>query len=179
MGSLLRTKVCFKKGDTYGEIIDKYVKIVQKYPNAVPVFDGYDDNEPSTKYITHLKRSSKVISSPTVQLDHHLPFTCDSKEAFFANKDNKKTFIKRLSETLKNKDISVVHAKGDADQLIAKTAIDLAVNFITQVVGEDADIFQLLISQLKSNSKGLYLITEKQNAKHPFIDIIAIRRKLD
>ena len=53
MGSLLRTKVCFKKVDTYGEIIDKYVKIVQKYPNAVPVFDGYDDNEPSTNYITH------------------------------------------------------------------------------------------------------------------------------
>ena len=83
MGSLLRTKVCFKKVDIYGEIIDKYVKIVQKYPNAVPVFDGYDDNEPSTKSITHLKRSRKVILSPTVQLDHHLPFTCDSKEAFF------------------------------------------------------------------------------------------------
>ena len=83
MGSLLQTKVCFKKVDTYGEIIDKYIIIVQKYPNAVPVFDGYDDNEPSTKYITHLKRSRKVISSPTVQLDHHLPFTCDSKEAFF------------------------------------------------------------------------------------------------
>ena len=29
MGSLLRTKVCFKKGDTYGEIIEKYVNIVE------------------------------------------------------------------------------------------------------------------------------------------------------
>ena len=54
----------------------------------------------------------------------------------------------------------------------------MAVNFITQVVGEDADIFQLLVSQVKPNSKGLYLITEKQNAKHPCLDIIAIRSKL-
>ena len=55
MGSLLRIKVCFKKGDTYGEMIKKYVNIVEKYPNAVPIFDSYDDNVWSTKYITHLK----------------------------------------------------------------------------------------------------------------------------
>ena len=40
----------------------------------------------------------------------------------------------------------------------------MAVNFIIQIVGEDADSFQLL--------------TEKQNAKHPCLDIIAIRSKL-
>ena len=91
MGSLLRIKVCFKKGDTYGEIIEKYVNIVEKYPNGVSVFDGYD-NVTSTKYISHLKRSRKVMTSPTVQLDLHLPFTCDSKDAFFANKVNKKAF---------------------------------------------------------------------------------------
>ena len=71
----------------------------------------------------------------------------------------KNTFIKLLSQTLRNRKISVLHAKGDADQLIAKTAIDLAVKFVTQVVGEDADIFQLLVSQLKPNSKGLYMGT--------------------
>ena len=40
----------------------------------------------------------------------------------------------------------------------------MAVNFIIQIVGEDADSFQLL--------------TEKQNAKHPCLDIIAINSKL-
>ena len=83
------------------------------------------------------------MSSPTVQVDLPLPFTCDSKDAFVANKDNKKAFIKLLSQTLRDRNISVLQAKGDADQLIAKTAIDLVVEFITQVVGEDADIFQL------------------------------------
>ena len=82
-----------------------------------------------------------------------------------------------LSKAIEDKSIPVLHAKGDADQLIVKTAIDLAVESVTQVVGEDTDIFQLLVSQLRPNSKGLYMITEKQNAKHPCLDIKAIRSR--
>ena len=53
-----------------------------------------------------------------------------------------------LSEAMKEKEIKVFHAKGDADQLMAKTAIDHAVHYTTQVLAEDTDIFQLLVSQL-------------------------------
>ena len=45
------------------------------------------------------------------------------------------------------------HNKGDADLLIATTAIDCAVDHHTQVILEDADIFQLLVNKVKSNSK--------------------------
>ena len=43
MGSLLRTKIIFNKGDTYGDIIQRFVNAVQKYPNCVAVFDGYNE----------------------------------------------------------------------------------------------------------------------------------------
>ena len=119
-----------------------------------------------------------MIPSHTVQFAYHLPFTCDSKAAFLANSTNKQEFINLLLNELQKNGIQVERANGDADQLVAKKAIDRAVNSTTQVLCEDADIFQLLISQLKPNSKGLYMITEKQNAKHPCLDIKDIRNNL-
>lgn len=178
MGSMLRSKVKWSKGDTYGKIIGSYVKQAQVYPNCVPVFDGYSDNSPSTKYLTHLRRSSKVIPSHTVELAMHLPFNGDSKDAFFANRTNKQRFIDLLSVTMEDHGIKALHADGDADQLIAKTAVVSAKTHTTQVIGEDTDIFQLLVSQLISDSKGLYMITDKQNAKNKCLDIKAIRIKL-
>ena len=53
-----------------------------------------------------------------------------------------------LSEAIKEKEIKVFHAKGNADQLMAKTAIALVVHYITQVLAEYTDIFRLLVSQL-------------------------------
>ena len=126
MGSLLRSRVKFYKGDTYGEIIQQYINTVQIYPNCVPVFDGYSDDSPSTKYITLLKRSRKVTPCHAVEIAHHLPFKC--KDAFFTNKSNNQSFINLLSKALDNNNISVLHAKGDAEQLIA---IDLTVNYTT------------------------------------------------
>ena len=178
MGSVLRSRVRFQKGETYGNIIEKYVKIVMGYPNSTPVFDGYGDDSTSTKYVTHLKRSKKLIPSNNVELAPHLPFNCESKDTFFANKYNKQSFITMLSQELEKRGVAVLNAKGDADQLIAQTAIDNAINFTTQVIGEDTDIFQLLVCLLKPNSKGLYMITEKRNAKHPILDIKSIRDKL-
>ena len=118
------------------------------------------------------------MPSNPVELALHLPFNCENKEALFANKTNKQSFIDLLSNAMEEKQIKVLHAKGDADQLIAKTAIDYAEKYTTQVIGEDTDIFQLLVSQLKPNSKDLYMITDKQNAKHPFLDITDIKHNL-
>ena len=41
MGSLLQTKVMWRKGDTYGKIIEDYIIIAQSDSHCVPVFDGY------------------------------------------------------------------------------------------------------------------------------------------
>ena len=171
MGSMLHARVMWKKGDTYEQIAQDYVNQARLYPRCVAVFDGYSDSSSSTKYLTQLKRSTKVIPAHNVELAPNLPYNCDSKESFFANTTNKQSFIKMLSKAMKEKNIEVLHAKGDADQLIAKTAIDLAVDYITQVLAEDTDIFQLLVSQLGDNSKSLYMVTDKHNAKHPCLDI--------
>ena len=114
MGSMLRSKV---------KIIGSYVKQAQLYPNCVPVFDGYSDNSPSTKYLTHLRRSSKVIPSHTVELALHLPFNGDSKDTFFANKTNKQKFIDLLSKAMEDHGIKVLRADGDVDQLIEKNRL--------------------------------------------------------
>ena len=83
-----------------------------------------------------------------------------------------------MSKAIENQNISVEHAEGDIDQLIDKTAIGLAETYTTQVIGEDTDIFQLLVSQTRLDHKNIYMITEKHNAKHPCLDVKAIRSKL-
>ena len=121
-GSLLGTKVDFKKGETYNEIIKRYLNITEKYSNCIPVFDGYKDESFSTKHIAHLKRSRKVIPSHTVELALHLPFNCDTKDSFFENKSNKQSFINLLYKAIEDKSFSVKHAKDDADQLIVQNS---------------------------------------------------------
>ena len=58
MGLLLLTKVNFKIEDTYGEILQRYLNTAQIYLICDAVFGGYNDNTPSTKYVTQLKRSA-------------------------------------------------------------------------------------------------------------------------
>ena len=106
MGSILRGRINFEKGETYGNIIEKYVKLVRDYPHCIPVFDSYGDDSNSTKYVTHLKRSKKLIPSNNVELASHLPFNCESKDAFFANKCNKQSFIDMLSNELEKKELN-------------------------------------------------------------------------
>ena len=95
-----------------------------------------------------MKRPTKVIPAHNVDLAPHLPYNYDCKESFLANATNKHSCINMQSEAMKENKIKVLHAKGYADQLIAKTAIDIAVDYTTQVLAEDTDIFQLLVSQL-------------------------------
>ena len=150
----------------------------QLYPQCIAVVDGYTGSL-STKHSTHLKRSKKVIPAHDVQLAPHLSFNSDSKESFLANRHNKQSFINMLSDAMKARGMQVLQAKDDADQLIANTGLEISNEFITQVVAEDADIFQLLVSQISADSKGLYMVTDKQNAINPCLDIKAIRSKLD
>ena len=91
--------------------------------------------------MTQSKRATTVVPSNNVDLAPHLPFNCDSKEAFFANTTNTQAFINMLSKAMEDKGIQVFHTKDDADQLIAKKSIECAVYYPTQVISEDTDIF--------------------------------------
>ena len=80
MVSMLHVKVIWKKGHKYGKIFQDYVNQAQLYPHCVAVYDGYIDNSSSTKCLTQLKRSTKVILAHNVELAPHLPYNRDSKE---------------------------------------------------------------------------------------------------
>ncbi|KXJ04925.1 hypothetical protein AC249_AIPGENE19089, partial [Exaiptasia diaphana] len=66
------------------------------------------------------------------------------KEVFLSNPENKKGLIKMLSESLRNKVCKVLQADGDADLLIAKTAVASSETKPTTLVGDDTDLLILL-----------------------------------
>ena len=58
----------------------------------------------------------------------------------------KQTFIiDLLGRKLESANIKVIHAKGDADTLIIKEALQLATSEEIVLVGEDTDLFILLL----------------------------------
>ena len=59
----------------------------------------------------------------------------EKKEDFLANSQNKQKFIELVGEKMKKAKISVVHAEGDADCVIAKEALLSAAEHATHVVG--------------------------------------------
>ena len=71
----------------------------------------------------------------------HLDMT---KDLFLANKANKQRFIDLLSAHLNTNGIQTKHSKGDADLLIATTAIEVAETHPVVVIGDDTDLLVLL-----------------------------------
>ncbi|XP_006815272.1 sulfotransferase 1C3-like [Saccoglossus kowalevskii] len=67
------------------------------------------------------------------------------KELFLANKENKQRFINMLSEKLQLAGCDVHHAKGDADLLIAQTALTSAESMNTVLEGEDTDLLVIYV----------------------------------
>ena len=67
-----------------------------------------------------------------------------NKDDFLSNPKNKQRFINLLGEYLEQHGCLVLHAKGDADLLIATTAVQQADLKITIVVGDDTDLIVLL-----------------------------------
>ena len=71
-GSLLH-KIKWNKDKTYGEIAHDYGQyVLRKYSNVTVVFDGYS-NEPTTKDMTHLRRT-KLNSQRDVIFDKNTKF---------------------------------------------------------------------------------------------------------
>ena len=67
------------------------------------------------------------------------------KNVFLTNKENKQAFINLLASILSEGGISVIHAHGDADVLIAKTGLLKAAEVRTVVVGNDTYLLVLLL----------------------------------
>jgi len=139
-----------------------YVNYIKKFPQPNIVFDGYEAG-PSTKNTTHLWRSGGVVGAK-VNSDGSTP-VASKKEHFLAHANNKQRFVDMLSQKLQTAGCHVLQAVGDADVLIANTAVARAAESPSTVVGEDTDLLVLLICHADPESHTLYMQSDKKNGK--------------
>ena len=76
-----------------------------------------------------------------------------SKERFLSNAKNKQEFLHLISHALVSNGCCCLHAAGDADTLIVKSAVECAGAHRTAAIGEDTDLFVLLCRPVKLISK--------------------------
>lgn len=102
------------------------------------------------------------------------------KEHFLAHSRNKQKFVNMLSAQLQKTGCRTIHAEGDADVLIAKTAVSSAIQRATTVIGEDTDLLVLLCFHADLHSFPVLLQSDKkQTSKKVHIwDIQWIQRSL-
>ncbi|GFO27369.1 hypothetical protein PoB_005387400 [Plakobranchus ocellatus] len=174
-GSLLHG-IPWRRSDTFAAIGQTYVEYVQRmYMKPRIVFGGYNDG-PSTKDATHLRRSCGVVG-PTIRFNPEM--VCSArKEHFLANPDNKQEFVQYLSDVLEKDGCQVLHAQGDADTLIVRTAVSYAINKTTVVIGEDTDLLVLLLHHADLRSRLLRLKSRSKTKKLKQIDILSMKTRL-
>ena len=141
-GSLLH-RISWTKGKSYGEIASSCCNFVlSRYNQAIVDFDGYD-MRPSTKDMTHLRRSEK--HSPREVFFSEDTIVCLSKEDFLSHSQNKAKFAYLIGEKLKQVGCRVVHSTDDADRDIAVTSVHESLTKDVTVIGEDTDLLILML----------------------------------
>ncbi|KAK3894504.1 hypothetical protein Pcinc_001759 [Petrolisthes cinctipes] len=162
---------CNKTGKTYTSILDSYCSYVSRHygPSVIIVFDGYT-NQPSTKDGTHTRRNKTV--GRNVSFTSAMPLKM-KKQEFLSNNDNKQRFINMLSECLERTGFQVHNADGDADVLIAQTAVMAAKKHRTVLVGDDTDLLILLLHLYQCGE--LYFMSEPRksssSSSHKYLNI--------
>ena len=123
------------------------------------IFDGYENEENSTKSHEHRLRSSKHISRE-IHFDLRTTVTT-SQDKFLANSMNKVRLINFLKQYFEKEGFHVKQARGDADSLIVSTSLKEAANFEYPVVtlGNDTDL-QVALTTLADPTYDLYVVTE-------------------
>ena len=84
------------------------------------------------------------------------------KERFLSNKKNKQKFLNLLKRKLVKQGYDVHSAEEDADLLIVLTAVELAENLCTALIGDDKGLSVLLCHCAKLNANKLYLKTKNK-----------------
>lgn len=156
-GSLIQ-RIPWPRKESIDHICQLYVDyVIRRYSKATVVFDGYPAG-PSTKDVTHLRRT-KGCCGPEVHFSGQTIMSLKKTE-FLSNPVNKQSFINILSDKLERVGCVVQHAKGDADTLIAMTAVKSAEVVDTVLVGEDTDLLVLLCYHAKNLLRAIYFRPE-------------------
>ena len=163
-GCALLQRLPWSRGQTFESICHMYVTYVTKrYGKATIVFDGYEDG-PTIKDATHC-RCTGSSKGPNVIFTGETSLKLKKNE-FLGNKVNKQRFLNMLSSFLEKAGCTMIHAKGDADILIVKTAVESAKVVNTVLIGDDTDLIILLCYHGDAIEKDLLLKPEiKANTK--------------
>ncbi|KAG5877349.1 hypothetical protein JTB14_005149 [Gonioctena quinquepunctata] len=128
---------CVMKNETVEEIINKYLRYVEKHyaASSYIVFDGYPEIKKSATVTTvpaatstkRGERNRRKTSDNIPEFDYQnhtkIPF---SQEKFLSNEKNKDKIIKSLMKTLQSQGFSCKQVEEDADADIIKTSIEVA-----------------------------------------------------
>jgi 5'-3' exonuclease len=158
-GGCLLHKVKWLPSCSYRDVFQQYVRHVQsRYgSDAVIVFDGYG-NGPSIKDTEHARRAAKVSADIAVD---ELKLAHRDQSAFLANEANKKSFVACLMQQLLASGYVVKQAFGDADTVIAATALELAeVKGPVTVVADDTDVLVLLVHHFKPQFSDIFMLSQ-------------------
>ncbi|KYM93404.1 hypothetical protein ALC62_15994 [Cyphomyrmex costatus] len=140
-GGMLLHRVPWKINEKFASICHTYVLYVRRNykENVIVVFDGY--NFKSTKSAERNRRNRKQKCAD-IFFNENIPITV-AQEKFLSNENNKTSFIKLLSQELKNNNITVIEAPDDADTIIVQTALSQTASPVL-IVSEDIDVLVIL-----------------------------------
>ena len=136
---------------------------MKRYGNCpTVVFDGGYDAA-STKDTTHVRRAKgRNCKEVRIQLNNPLSI---SKNSFLLNKSNKQNFLLLLGNQLTKNGIVVDHASGDSDLLIVQTALLVAKDYPTVIIGEDTDLLVLALHHFKDEEALFFTSEPKQSQR--------------
>ena len=177
-GSLLH-RIPWTYASTFDTICEGYTNLIDRnYGTPIVVFDGYVAG-PTTKDATHDRRA-KGIKGTKVNFNGTTPFKTKNVLVFLKNKENKHNFIGLLTSHLEEHGCKVLQADGDADVLIAQTAVMSTDNSTTCVVGEDTDVLVLLMYHAIDNGNDLFYTSDTKSGlkKKKIWDIIKTKKVL-
>ena len=157
-GGYLLYKVPWSVRQTIQQITENFKSYIKaRYgEHHTVVFDG-GYLQASTKDTVHIRRAKQRVKKK-LQPCLNNNSTINRRE-FLLNYTNKQAFLLSLGSALEKSGIHIIHADGDADLLIVKTALEKAKYHSTVIVGEDIDLLILALHYF-SDHKELFVTYE-------------------
>lgn len=155
-GGWLLRQCSFVSGESYGTIIEKYVRFVkERGKQTMVIFDGYNS---SPKDHDHQRRSKDY--SATLVLHLGTPCTT-SKARFMANSRNKSQLITLLSDALQANGVDVLIENDDADTAIVREGLSQSQEHDVEIRVEDTDVVCLFVHHCFAADNELFLTTSE------------------
>lgn len=158
-GGALLWCIDWKKNETFQTIFQRYSTFLSHLQIDTVVFDGYTL---STKDATHSKRGTKMAQTVEIRKENQCPA---DRKSFLSNYSNKESFVKKLSNELRN-EFRVVECPSDADTTIVKEALDAARSSKVTVFSDDTDVFCLLLHHIAIEKSAYNDIIVAEMTKH-------------